>query len=104
VKRPQSNGLVERFHRTLLYERFRLEGRKTWFGRVEEMQAVLDEYLIGYNECRIGDCRMAATLKRLGVQRGQPAHSITPSAAIAFEKSWLFSESSRLSKVPHFRN
>jgi transposase InsO family protein len=52
VKRPQSNGIVERFHRTLLDEHFRVEGRKTWFETVEEMQAVLDTYLDGYNQRR----------------------------------------------------
>ena len=29
VNRPQSNGIVERFHRTLLDEHFRVEGRRT---------------------------------------------------------------------------
>jgi transposase InsO family protein len=52
VKRPQSNGIVERFHRTLLDEHFRVEGRKTWFDTIEEMQAVLDDYLAGYNQRR----------------------------------------------------
>jgi transposase InsO family protein len=52
VKRPQSNGIVERFHRTLLDEHFRVEGRKTWFETVEEMQVVLDEYLVSYNTKR----------------------------------------------------
>jgi transposase InsO family protein len=52
VKRPQSNGIVERFHRTLLDEHFRVEGRKTWFETVEEMQAVLDDYIDGYNQRR----------------------------------------------------
>lgn len=36
--RPQSDGIVERLHRTLLDERFRVEGRKTWFETIEEMQ------------------------------------------------------------------
>jgi transposase InsO family protein len=52
VKRPQSNGIVERFHRTLLDEHFRVEGRRTWFETVEEMQGVLDQYLEGYNQRR----------------------------------------------------
>jgi len=52
VKRPQSNGIVERLHRTLLDEHFRVEGRRTWFETIEEMQAVLDDYLIGYNTRR----------------------------------------------------
>ncbi len=46
------NGIVERFHRTLLDEHFRIEGRRTWFETIEEMQAVLDDYLIHYNTKR----------------------------------------------------
>ncbi len=52
VKRPQSNGIVARFHRTLLDEHFRVEGRRTWFKTVEEMQAVLDDDLAHYNQRR----------------------------------------------------
>lgn len=52
VKRPQSNGIVERFHRTLLDEHFRVEGRRTWFETIEEMQTVLDTYLASYNTAR----------------------------------------------------
>ena len=52
VRRPQSNGIIERLHRTLLDEHFRVEGRKTWFETIEEMQAVLDDYLVGYNDRR----------------------------------------------------
>jgi transposase InsO family protein len=52
VKRPQSNGIIERFHRTLLDEHFRVEGRRTWFETIEEMQKVLDEYLVAYNTRR----------------------------------------------------
>jgi transposase InsO family protein len=46
------NGIVERLHRTLLDEHFRIEGRRTWFETIEEMQAVLDVYLDGYNHTR----------------------------------------------------
>lgn len=52
VKRPQSNGIVERLHRTLLDEHFRVEGRRTWFETIEEMQGVLNEYLVAYNTRR----------------------------------------------------
>jgi transposase InsO family protein len=52
VRRPQSNGILERFHRTLLDEHFRVEGRRTWFETIEEMQAVLDDYLETYNTKR----------------------------------------------------
>jgi transposase InsO family protein len=52
VRRPQSNGIVERLHRTLLDEHFRVEGRRTWFETVDEMQAALDAYLHSYNHDR----------------------------------------------------
>ena len=49
VRRPQSNGFVERLHRTLLDEHFRLQGRKKWYETVEQMQVDLDAYLKVYN-------------------------------------------------------
>ncbi|MEZ5890486.1 MAG: IS481 family transposase [Xanthobacteraceae bacterium] len=52
VKRPQSNGIVERLHPTLLDEHFRVEGRRTWFDTIEEMQTVLDAYMETYNQRR----------------------------------------------------
>ena len=52
VRRPQSNGFVERLHRTLLDEHFRIEGRKTWYESVEQMQQDLDKYLKYYNRER----------------------------------------------------
>lgn len=49
VRRPQSNGFVERLHRTLLDEHFRIEGRKKWYERIEEMQKDLNAFLHTYN-------------------------------------------------------
>lgn len=49
VRRPQSNGIAERMHRTLLDEHFRIEGRKTWYESVEQMQGDLETYLHHYN-------------------------------------------------------
>ncbi|MBD3898195.1 IS481 family transposase [Halomonas sp. ML-15] len=52
VRRPQSNGFVERLHRTLLDEHFRIQGRTKWYEALEEMQTDLDDYLIIYNTKR----------------------------------------------------
>lgn len=49
VRRPQSNGFVERLHRTLLDEHFRIKGRTKWYEAVDEMQKDLDEYFNHYN-------------------------------------------------------
>lgn len=52
VRRPQSNGYVERLHRTLLDEHFRIQGRQKWYESVEEMQTDLDAFLEQYNTKR----------------------------------------------------
>jgi transposase InsO family protein len=49
VRRPQSNGFIERLHRTLLDEPFRIKGRTTWYESVGKMQTDLDSYLKHYN-------------------------------------------------------
>jgi transposase InsO family protein len=49
VRRPQSNGIVERMHRTLLEEHFRIQGRIKFYESLDEMQKDLDDYLHVYN-------------------------------------------------------
>lgn len=58
VRRPQSNGFVERLHRTLLDEHFRIAGRTKWYESIEEMQKDLDAYLAHYNTKRPHQGRM----------------------------------------------
>jgi transposase InsO family protein len=52
VRRPQSNGFVERLHRTLLDEHFRVAGRSKWYDSVDDMQKDLEVYLKKYNQKR----------------------------------------------------
>jgi len=49
VRRPQSNGIVERLHKTLLDEHFRIQGRIKLYENLQEMQTDLDSYLHIYN-------------------------------------------------------
>jgi transposase InsO family protein len=49
VRRPQSNGIVERLHRTLLEEHFKVRGRVRFYESLGEMQEDLDTYLNVYN-------------------------------------------------------
>ena len=49
VRRPQSNGIIERLHGTLLDEHFPVGGRRDWFETIEEMPVVLDAYGMSYN-------------------------------------------------------
>lgn len=52
VRRPQTNGFVERFHRTVLDEFFRLVFRTTFYETVEALQTDLDAWLVEYNTQR----------------------------------------------------
>lgn len=52
VRRPQSNGFIERFHRTLLEEHLRIQRRAKWYASPDEMQKDLDVYLAHYNTKR----------------------------------------------------
>ncbi len=45
VRQPQSNGYLERFHRTLLDEYLRIQGRKTWYEDLPQLQTDLDAFL-----------------------------------------------------------
>lgn len=58
VRRPQSNGFIERLHRTLLDEHFRVKGRTTWYETVDQMQTDLLAYLHHYNHERPHQGRM----------------------------------------------
>jgi transposase InsO family protein len=52
VKRPQTNGICERFHKTVLNEFYRIVFRKKIYPSLEELQADLELWLREYNEER----------------------------------------------------
>ena len=52
TKNPQTNGIVERFHKTVLNEFYRVAFRKRIYGSLAELQADLDGWIISYNEER----------------------------------------------------
>lgn len=52
VRTPKTNGFVERFHRTILDEFFRVTFRTTFYESVETLQADLNKWLCFYNEER----------------------------------------------------
>jgi transposase InsO family protein len=49
VKSPQTNGICERFHQTILNEFYRITFRKKIYSDLETLQADLDEYMNKYN-------------------------------------------------------
>jgi transposase InsO family protein len=52
ARSPQTNGICERFHKTLLDEFYRVAFRKKLYRRIDELQADLDAWLVEYNEQR----------------------------------------------------
>src|SRR5512136_957718 len=52
ARHPQSNGICERFHKTLLQEFYQVAFRKKIYHTLDELQADLDTWLKEYNESR----------------------------------------------------
>ncbi len=53
VKSPQTKGIVERFHKTMLNEFYRITFRKKIYTTLAELQADLAAWLREYNEERV---------------------------------------------------
>ena len=49
VKSPQTNGICERFHRTILDEFYRITFRKNLYESIEQLQEDLDDWIKYYN-------------------------------------------------------
>jgi transposase InsO family protein len=52
ARSPQTNGICERFHKTILNEFYRVTFRKKLYASIAELQADLDAWLKEYNEER----------------------------------------------------
>ena len=52
TRHPQTNGICERFHKTMLNAFYRVAFRKKIYRTLEELQADLDVWLQEYNEQR----------------------------------------------------
>lgn len=49
AKHPQTNGITERFHKTILAEFYKVTFRKKIYRSLDELQVDLDEWLVQYN-------------------------------------------------------
>lgn len=55
---PQTNGICERFHKTILQEFYQVAFRKKLYDNIEELQKDLDEWLYSYNNERTHQGKM----------------------------------------------
>lgn len=68
VKSPQTNGICERFHQTVLNEFYRVAFRKKLYGDLETLQTDLDQYMDEYTmnvPIRGNDVKVERLWKRL---------------------------------------
>ncbi len=83
---PQTNGICERFHKTILNEFYQVTFRKKLYGSMEELQKDLDEWMDYYNNHRPHQGKMCCgrtpieTLedgKSIWAERIQPRYNLT---------------------------
>jgi transposase InsO family protein len=58
ARSPQTNGICERFHKTILNEFYQVTFRKKLYATIEELQKDLDEWLARYNTERTHQGKM----------------------------------------------
>ena len=58
TRHPQTNGIVERFHKTVLNEFYQTTFRKKIYANIDQLQADLDEWLVKYNTERTHQGKM----------------------------------------------
>ncbi len=58
ARSPQTNGICERFHKTILNEFYQVAFRKKVYQNIEQLQADLDEWLHHYNTQRTHQGKM----------------------------------------------
>jgi transposase InsO family protein len=78
TKNPQTNGICERFNKTLLDEFYRVTFRKRLYPTLDELQAALDRFVDDYNTNRPHQGRWC--------YGKTPMHTFLDSLALAKEK------------------
>lgn len=58
ARHPQTNGICERFHKTILNEFYRVAFRRKLYNSLEELQNDLDEWITSYNTERTHQGKM----------------------------------------------
>ncbi len=81
AKSPQTNGIVERFHKTMLDEFYRIAFRKKIYTTISELQADLDIWMDEYNQLRTHQGRYCFGKT--------PMQTFIDATSIAREKSFL---------------
>lgn len=88
AKSPQTNGICERFHTTILDEFYRVAFRKKIYRSVEELQEDLDHWMERYNNERVHQDKRC--------QGRTPMETFRENLKLAKEKIWAMMEENHL--------
>ena len=88
AKSPQTNGICERFHKTILDEFYRVAFRKKIYRGIEELQEDLDHWMDRYNNERVHQGKRC--------QGRTPMETFRENLKLAKEKIWAMMEEDRL--------
>ena len=87
TKSPQTNGICERFHRTILEEFYQIAFRKKIYESLEELQHDLDVWVESYNKERPHSGRYCYGKTPMTISRPSRATSLRISPKIPFSYS-----------------
>ena len=91
AKSPQTNGICERFHKTMLDEFYRVAFRKKIYHSLEELQEDLDHWLERYNNERVHQGKRC--------QGRTPMETFRENEGLAREKIWAMMKEEDLTAV-----
>ena len=80
ARSPQTNGICERFHKTMLDEFYRVAFRKKIYRSLEELQKDVDHWLEWYNNERVHQGKRC--------QGRTPMETLRENEGLAREKIW----------------
>jgi transposase InsO family protein len=86
VKSPQTNGICERFHKTLLDEFYRVAFRKKLYDTPDTLQTDLDEWMTIYNQQRTHHGRWCFVITHPGMDAGWVSSAVRMARSTAV---WL---------------
>jgi transposase InsO family protein len=92
AKSPQTNGICERFHRTMLDEFYRVAFRKKVYSSLDDLQADADEWIRYYNEERPHSGRFC--------YGKTPLQTLRESKRLVEEKRWGY-DAEKLTNTNH---
>lgn len=95
ARSPQTNGICERFHKTILNEFYQIAFRKKLYHTIEELQADVDEWMRHYNQERPHSGKYC--YGKTPIETFAESKHLAQEKALDNEKWWTFDSTDRTS-------